>query len=106
LATKVGSRQYGASKRLNPWISTTPRKNTLRKRNLPQVHWGIMNRGKVGKIVLAVVVYVAITFGVLDALIHWWAMVFSPVPDAIALSLWFVLTVGYVWLALRTLRKP
>ncbi len=64
-----------------------------------------MNWGRVGKIALAAALYLTLTFGLLDALIHWWAMVFAPVPDAVALSLWFLFTVGYVWLGWRILGK-
>jgi hypothetical protein len=64
-----------------------------------------MNWRLVWNIVLALVVYVALTYGVLDGLIHWWAMVFSAVPDVVAIGLWFLVTVGYAWLLWRILRK-
>jgi len=64
-----------------------------------------MNWRRIGKIALAAVVYVALTYGVVDALLYWWAMVASPIPDAAALGFLFLFTVGYVWTAWRTLRK-
>lgn len=57
------------------------------------------------KIALAVVVYLFLTYGVLDALFHWWAHVASPIPDSVSISFLFLFTAGYVWLVWRTLRK-
>ena len=57
---------------------------------------------KLVRITLAVAGYVILTFGALDGLIHWWTLTFSPVPEGIALSLWCLSTVGYVWFARRT----
>jgi hypothetical protein len=60
--------------------------------------------GKVAKIALAIAVYVALTV-VIDGLVHWWALVASPVPDAVGVSIWLLFTVAYVRLAWRVLGK-
>jgi hypothetical protein len=65
-----------------------------------------MNGRRLGMIVLAVAVYVVLAFGVLDGLLHWWAFVFSPMPDSIAMSLCFLVTVGYGGLAWRVVTTP
>ena len=64
-----------------------------------------MNWRKIGKIVLAIVIYLFLTYGVLDALVHWWAHVASPIPDAVSLGFLGLFTAGYVWLVWRVLRK-
>jgi hypothetical protein len=64
-----------------------------------------MNWGKAGRITLAVVVYVVLTYVVLDGVLHWWAHAAFPVPDAVAISLWFLFTACFLWVVWRIVRK-
>jgi hypothetical protein len=64
-----------------------------------------MNWRRIGKIAVAAVVYLVLTYGALDAVLHWWARVASPIPDAAVLGLLLLFTAVYVWTARRILRK-
>lgn len=60
------------------------------------------NRGT--KIAVALAIYLVLTV-VLDGLIHWWATVATPLPDAVGIGLWLGFTVAYAWIVWRLLRK-
>ena len=64
-----------------------------------------MSWRKAGKITLVVAVYFALTYGALDAVLHWWAHVASPVSDAVAIGLWLLFTATLLWVVWRIVRK-
>ena len=64
-----------------------------------------MNWGKAGKVIVALVVYLVLTYGPLDALYHGWELVASPIPNAVGISLWLLLTAIFLWAVCCIVRK-
>lgn len=57
------------------------------------------------RVAFAFALYVVLVFGLFDELVHWWAVVASPLPDAAVYGLWLVFTSAYVFVACRLLRR-